>query len=116
MTSNVAEAGGFVRSSAAHDAPDIQFHAAPAMYVDEPVLEHGFGVAPCVLTPASRGYVLPLTPDPTAKPYILHNYLAEESDMARMVEGMRADARDRPPARARQVHHPSPLHPRLRLR
>jgi choline dehydrogenase len=59
------------------------------MYVDEPVLEHGFGVAPCVLTPASRGCVLPLSPDPTAKPYILHNYLAEESDMARMVEGMR---------------------------
>jgi choline dehydrogenase len=89
LTSNVAEAGGFVRSSAARDAPDIQFHAAPAMYVDEPVLEHGFGLAPCVLTPASRGYVLPLTPDPTAKPYILHNYLAEESDMARMVEGLR---------------------------
>ncbi len=89
LTSNVAEAGGFIRSSAARDAPDIQFHAAPAMYVDEPVLEHGFGLAPCVLTPASRGYVLPLTPDPTAKPYILHNYLAEESDMARMVEGMR---------------------------
>jgi choline dehydrogenase len=89
LTSNVAEAGGFIRSSAAHDAPDIQFHAAPALYVDEPVLEHGFGVAPCVLTPASRGVVLPLSPDPTAKPYILHNYLAEETDMARMVEGMR---------------------------
>jgi choline dehydrogenase len=89
LTSNVAEAGGFIRSSAAREAPDIQFHAAPAMYVDEPVLEHGFGLAPCVLTPASRGYVLPLTPDPTAKPYILHNYLAEESDMARMVEGLR---------------------------
>jgi choline dehydrogenase len=89
LTSNVAEAGGFIRSSAALDAPDIQFHAAPALYVDEPVLEHGFGVAPCVLTPASRGYVVPLSPDPTAKPYILHNYLAEESDMARMVHGMR---------------------------
>ena len=89
LTSNIAEAGGFIRSGAALHAPDIQFHAAPVMYVDEPVLEHGFGVAPCVLTPAARGYVLPLTPDPTAKPHILHNYLAEESDMARMVEGMR---------------------------
>jgi choline dehydrogenase len=89
LTSNVAEAGGFIRSSPALDAPDIQFHAAPALYVDEPVLEHGFGVAPCVLTPASRGVVLPLSPDPTAKPYILHNYLSEETDMARMVEGMR---------------------------
>ncbi len=89
LTSNVAEAGGFVRSDPALAAPDIQLHAAPAMYVDEPVMEHGFGVAPCVLTPDSRGYVVPLSPDPTAKPYILHNYLAEERDMARMVEGMR---------------------------
>jgi choline dehydrogenase len=89
LTSNVAEAGGFIRSSAALDAPDIQFHAAPAMYVDEPVFEHGFGLGPCVLTPASRGFVAPLSPDPTAKPYILHNYLAEEADMARLVRGVR---------------------------
>ncbi len=89
LTSNVAEAGGFLRSHASLPAPDLQFHAAPALYVDEPVLEHGVGVAPCVLTPASRGYVAPLSPDPSAKPYILHNYLPEESDMARLVEGMR---------------------------
>jgi choline dehydrogenase-like flavoprotein len=107
LTSNVAEAGGFIRSSAALDAPDIQFHAAPAMYVDEPVLEHGFGVAPCVLTPASRGYVVPLSPDPTAKPYILHNYLAEETDMARMVEGMRvASEITRQPALAKYTTRP----------
>ena len=89
MTSNIAEAGGFIRSSSDLDAPDIQFHAAPALYVDEPVFEHGFGVGPCVLTPDSRGIVAPLSPDPTAKPYILHNYYAQESDMARMVQGMR---------------------------
>jgi choline dehydrogenase len=89
LTSNVAEAGGFIRSGAGLDAPDIQFHAAPALYVDEPVLEHGFGMGPCVLTPASRGYVAPLSPDPTAKPYILHNYLAQDTDMARMLEGVR---------------------------
>jgi choline dehydrogenase len=89
LTSNIAEAGGFMRSSAELDAPDIQFHAAPALYVDEPVFEHGFGVAPCVLTPASRGVVMPLSPDPTAKPYILHNYFAEEADMARTVAGLR---------------------------
>jgi choline dehydrogenase len=89
LTSNVAEAGGFLRTSPALAAPDVQLHAAPALYVDEPVLEHGYGAAPCVLTPASRGYVAALSPDPTAKPYILHNYLAEEVDMARLVQGMR---------------------------
>jgi choline dehydrogenase len=107
LTSNIAEAGGFARSSSAHEAPDIQIHAAPAMYVDEPVLEHGFGVAPCVLTPASRGFVAPLTPDPTAKPYILHNYLAEETDMARMVEGLRLTLEiTRQPALAKYTTRP----------
>jgi choline dehydrogenase len=107
LTSNVAEAGGFIRSSAALPAPDIQFHAAPAMYVDEPVLEHGFGMAPCVLTPASRGYVAPLSPDPTAKPYILHNYLAEETDMERMVQGMRVTIEiARQPALAKYTTRP----------
>jgi choline dehydrogenase len=89
LTSNIAEAGGFIRTAEDLPAPDVQFHAAPALYVDEPVLEHGFGVAPCILTPASRGMVLPISPDPTVKPYILHNYLAEEADMERLVEGMR---------------------------
>jgi choline dehydrogenase len=89
LTSNIAEAGGFIRSDSSLQAPDIQFHAAPALYVDEPVFEHGFGLGPCLLTPDSRGIVAPLSPDPTAKPYILHNYLSQETDMARMVEGMR---------------------------
>ena len=93
LTSNVAEAGGFLRTRADLPAPNVQFHAAPALYVDEglaPVLEHGFGVGPCVLKPASRGMVGLLSPDPTAKPYILHNYFAEDSDMQTMVEGLRA--------------------------
>jgi choline dehydrogenase len=89
LTSNVAEAGGFIRSSPELDAPDIQFHAAPTLYVEEPVLEHGFGVGPCLLTPASRGSVTLASPDPTAKPYIMHNYYAEDADMARMVQGVR---------------------------
>ncbi len=89
LCSNIAETGGFIRTSPDLDAPDVQFHAAPALYVDEPVFEHGFGLGPCVLTPASRGIVALLSPDPTAKPYILHNYYAEESDLARMVDGMR---------------------------
>jgi choline dehydrogenase len=107
LTSNVAEAGGFIRSSVDLPAPDIQLHAAPALYVDEPVLEHGFGVAPCVLTPASRGVVMPLSPDPTAKPYILHNYLSQESDMERMIEGMRVAMEiARQPALARYTTRP----------
>jgi choline dehydrogenase-like flavoprotein len=92
LTSNIAEAGGFLRIGDGIAAPDIQYHAAPALYVDEglsPVFEHGFGAAPCMIKPASRGVVGLLSPDPTAKPYILHNYYAEDSDMQSMVDGLR---------------------------
>jgi len=92
LTSNVAEGGGFLRSRSDLPAPDIQFHASPALYVDEglaPVMENGIGWAPCMLHPASRGMVSILSPDPTAKPYILHNYFAEEADMEAMIEGLR---------------------------
>jgi choline dehydrogenase len=90
LTSNVAEAGGFIRTRPELTAPDIQYHAAPVLYVDEPVFEHGFSVGPCVIKPASRGMVALLSPDPTAKPYILHNYYAEDSDMQTSMEGLRA--------------------------
>ena len=92
LTSNVAEAGGFIRTRADLPAPDIQYHAAPALYVDEgltAVFEHGFGVAPCMVKPASRGSVGLLSPDPTGKPLILHNYYSEDSDMEAMVAGLR---------------------------
>ncbi|MCL2769274.1 MAG: GMC family oxidoreductase N-terminal domain-containing protein, partial [Solirubrobacterales bacterium] len=92
LTSNVAEAGGFVRTSSELPAPDIQFHAAPALYVDEgltPIVAHGFGFAPCVITPASRGMVLIASPDPTAKPYILHNYYSDDADMRTMIDALR---------------------------
>ncbi|MEZ5330720.1 MAG: GMC family oxidoreductase N-terminal domain-containing protein [Thermoanaerobaculia bacterium] len=34
LTSNVAEGGGFFRSSSAEPAPDLQFHFAPALFED----------------------------------------------------------------------------------
>jgi choline dehydrogenase-like flavoprotein len=92
LTSNVAEVGGFIRTRPELPAPNIQYHAAPALYIDEglnPVPEHGFGVAPCMLKPASRGIVSLMSPDPTAKPFVLHNYYAEDGDMQAMVDGLR---------------------------
>ncbi len=88
LSSNVAEAGGFVRTRSGLGAPDVQLHAAPAMVVDEPVSAHGFSLAPCVLQPASRGAVTLSSNDPTAKPAIVHNYYAEEIDMATMAAGL----------------------------
>jgi choline dehydrogenase len=92
LTSNIAEAGGFHRTRDGLSAPDIQFHMAPALFVDEgllPAPEHGWAVGACVLKPASRGQVAVVSPDPLARPLILHNYLSEEADRRSIVEGVR---------------------------
>jgi len=92
LTSNVAEAGGFIRTRDDLEAPDIQFHFAPARFQSEGLVPgdgHGFAVGACVLAPKSRGFVALGSPDPTAKPLILHNYLGHPDDVASAVAGVR---------------------------
>jgi choline dehydrogenase len=92
LTSNVAEVGGFVRTRDGLRAPDIQFHFAPARFQSEGLVPgdgHGFSVGACVLKPKSRGYVALGSPDPTAKPLIVHNYLEHPDDVASLVAGVR---------------------------
>jgi choline dehydrogenase len=92
LTSNVAEAGGFWRTRADLAAPDIQFHAAPVMFVDEGLgdpVAHGLSFGACLLTPRSRGTVTLRSADPTAKPWIRHNFLSDPDDVQTMMEGLR---------------------------
>ena len=92
LTSNVAEAGGFMRTRDDLPAPDIQFHFAPARFANEGLVPgdgHGFALGACVLKPKSRGFVALGSPDPTAKPLIVHNYLEHPDDVASMVAGVR---------------------------
>jgi choline dehydrogenase-like flavoprotein len=103
LTSNLAEAGGFHRTRGGLDAPDIQFHTVPALFLDEgllPAPEHGWAAGVCVLKPESRGQVAVVSPDPLARPLIVHNYLAEEADQRTMVEGIRL---------LEQIAHTAPL-------
>ena len=60
LTSSVAEALAFVHSRPGLPAADIQFHFAPAYFVEHGSAEydgHALTVAPTLLTPKSRGYV-----------------------------------------------------------
>jgi choline dehydrogenase len=91
LTSNLAEAGAFTRTSADLAAPDLQFHAIPAILSEDPpfgLAEHGFSLGVCLLTPTSRGELYLTGPEPTAKPLINHRYLGTEEDMARMEAGL----------------------------
>ncbi len=94
-TSNIAEAGGFVRSSLARDQrPDLQFHFVPAMLDDHGrhrLPGDGFTMHVCVLRPASRGSIELASADPRVPPYIRPRYLSdpEGRDLSTLLEGVR---------------------------
>jgi choline dehydrogenase-like flavoprotein len=92
LTSNFAEAGGFLRTRDGLDAPDIQLHALPILFPDAgagEILEDGWALSPCLLRPTSTGFVKLRSRVPTARPRILHNYLVSEEDRATMLAGLR---------------------------
>jgi choline dehydrogenase-like flavoprotein len=91
LTSNMAEVGGFARTDASLDAPDLQIHAIPGILSEDPAFlmpEHGLSIGVCLLTPRSRGEVFLATPEPSAKPHIMHRYFADEDDLRRMEAGV----------------------------
>ena len=94
-SSNVAEAGGFVRSQLAEDSRcDIQFHFVPALLDDHGrhrLPGDGYTVHACYLHPRSRGRLRLRSGDPS-QPIAIHaNYLgdAEGHDLKRMIEAAR---------------------------
>ncbi|HEX8102893.1 MAG TPA: GMC family oxidoreductase N-terminal domain-containing protein [Solirubrobacteraceae bacterium] len=92
LSSAVAEAFAFVRSRPGLPAPDLQFHFAPAYFVDNGFDEldgHAFTMGPVLISPKSRGEIRLRSADPLAKPRILTNSLAEPEDVAALVAGMR---------------------------
>ena len=94
-SSNIAEAGGFVRSRLAEDARcDLQFHFIPALLDDHGhhrLPGYGYTLHACYLHPHSRGQLRLRSADP-AQPIAIHaNYLsdAEGNDLKRMIEAAR---------------------------
>jgi choline dehydrogenase-like flavoprotein len=98
-SSNIAEAGGFVRSRlATDDRCDLQFHFVPALLDDHGrhrLPGYGYTLHACHLHPRSRGQLRLRSADP-AQPIAIHaNYLSDAAghDLATLIEGARV-ARD----------------------
>jgi choline dehydrogenase len=92
LTSNIAEAGGFVRTCAGLEAPDIELIAAPVMFYEEGLgvpSAHAVSVGAIVLKPSSRGKLSLRSASPTSKPRIVHNYFATPEDRQCMIDGVR---------------------------
>ena len=92
LTSNLAEAGGFLKTDPAEAEPDVQLHFLPALVDNHGEKKHaggGFSCHVCVLRPKSKGEVLLASGDPMAAPLIDPNFLAEEDDLRRLMRGAR---------------------------
>ena len=92
LTAPGLHAGGFARTTDDLDVPDVQLYCIPALVRDEalvPAHAPGVTVASCVIKPASTGHVSLVSPDPTAKPLIVHNFYAEPEDLRTGIAGAR---------------------------
>ncbi len=98
LTSNVAEAYGFVRSRPELELPDLEILYAPAPFFDEGLGDpygHAVVSGPVLLRPYSRGTISLASPDPAAKPIIDPQYLSDPDgkDRAAMMSGLRITAK-----------------------
>src|SRR5262249_35404546 len=76
LTSNIGEAGGFIRTRPGLRAPDIQLYFVPVMFYEEglsPTLDNSFSFVSCLLKPTSQGKLSLRSGRPDAKPRIWHN-------------------------------------------
>jgi choline dehydrogenase-like flavoprotein len=92
LTTNFAEAGGFIKSQPSEATPDLQLHFVIGKLVDhgrKPTFGHGYSCHVCLLQPKSRGSVQLASSDPFAAPLIDPNFLSHSDDMARMVRGFK---------------------------
>lgn len=93
FSSNVGEAGAFVKSSPDQPAIDIQFHFAPNYFVEHgfnnPTKGNGFSIGGKVLNPSSKGTVKVSSSNYNVCPAIDHNYMSTDDDVRRAIWGYR---------------------------
>lgn len=118
LTSNIAEAGGFVSSRyGSLQRPDIQLHFIPGVLLDhgrQTSLRYGFGVHACNLYPFSRGEIQLSEQPQQAHPMIKANYLSDRRDIEIMQDALRV-AQQTLAQPALTSWYPSPMEPKGEL-
>jgi choline dehydrogenase-like flavoprotein len=94
LTSNVAEAGGFMCTDSSPKIPDLQCFFLPYLIPEAPVeatqaCNHGISIAFYINRPASRGHISLASLDPLDQPAINPDYLADPSDLTGFAAGFR---------------------------
>lgn len=92
LTSNVGEAGGFIRTKSGLSQPDIQFHFGPVYYLNHGFTKpegHGLSIGPTLICPESVGYIKLNSRNPLDAPIIEPNYLTNETDLDTLVRSVK---------------------------
>jgi choline dehydrogenase-like flavoprotein len=92
LTTNFAEAGGFIKSAPDEPIPDLQLHFVIGKLVDhgrKTVLGHGYSCHVCLLRPRSRGSLRLASADPQVMPLIDPAFLQDADDVQRLVRGFK---------------------------
>ncbi len=96
ITSNFAEAGGFLKTNPQAAVPDIQLHFVVGKVTDhgrKKSLGHGFSCHVCLLRPKSRGFVALQSADASMPPLIDPKFFDDPNDLEAMVKGFRITRR-----------------------
>jgi len=92
FTSNISEAGAFVKTRPELALPDIEFHWGPILFIHNGAIQverHAYTFVPTLVTPQSRGHLELRSSDPTVYPAIYANYLSHEDDLQALVESVK---------------------------
>jgi len=92
LTTNFAEAGGFIRSQPDEARPDLQLHFVIGKLINHGrtlAWGHGYSCHMCLLRPLSRGSVRLSSKDPMTNPLVDPNFFGVRDDMDRMIRGFK---------------------------
>lgn len=92
LTTNFAEAGGFIKSQPNEVLPDLQLHFVIGKLINHgrtTTLGHGFSCHVCLLRPKSYGSVRLASKDPMALPLVDPDFLSSRDDMDRLIRGFK---------------------------
>ncbi|MEB3219901.1 MAG: choline dehydrogenase [Nostocales cyanobacterium 94392] len=92
LTSNIAEAGGFLKTEENLDKINLQLHFLPGCLINHGFSkrkEQGFTLCPTLLYPQSRGNIKLRSKNPLEPPYIQPNYLENPQDLEVLLAGVK---------------------------
>lgn len=95
LASNAAEGGGFIRTSAELDRPDVQLTLLAGLKGTARAIprEHGIVILVSVLRPATRGRVALRSDDPADRPALHPAFLDDRADVETLLRGVRETRR-----------------------